>query len=130
VLADEALQRRHPFATPRTQVSGFYNCHGLVFAGRRAGIDDYSLIDRILREDCFEHVTLQDLLPGDIAIYYDNQSGEAIHSAVVVSVPTPDNPLEVITVISKWGTGREYLHKLSDCEYSATSRVEFRRIKT
>lgn len=127
--ADRAAHNQHKFAVPRTEeLSGFYNCHGLVFASRRAAIDDTSQIPRILGEDCYRSVQLTDLLPGDIAVYYDNGNGEAIHSAIIVEVPSAANPLGVITVVSKWGNGREYLHKLNDCTYSTDARIEYYRV--
>lgn len=129
-LADAEDHAKHRFAEPRTGLSGYYNCHGLVFASRRAAIDDFSQIARILKEDGYEVVQPEDLMPGDIAIYYDDTSGEAVHSAFVVSVPHPADPVKPpISVVSKWGNGREYLHKINDCKYSERSTIAFLRIR-
>jgi hypothetical protein len=122
---DKIEHGKHPNAVPRTQeISGFFNCHGLVFASRRAAIDEVDQMPMILKEDGYTKVPVTDILPGDVAIYYDLTNGDALHSAVVVDCP--QNHAAAVMVVSKWGYGREYRHALNDCPYQG--RIEFYRI--
>jgi hypothetical protein len=130
ILGDLSAHALFPMAEPRTEkISGFYNCHGLVFAARRAAIDETKQIPWILKEDGYEVVTLDELQPGDIAVYYDERSNEATHSAMVIETPKM-NLMRVTRVVSKWGNGREYVHRINECTYAANARIEYRRIYT
>src|SRR5437016_69026 len=65
-----ALKAAHPKAFHRPGGPSFrYNCHGLTFGARRAGINEASEIQKILVDDRYELVPLAGVLPGDIAIY-------------------------------------------------------------
>ena len=126
--ADAQNHAKHNLAMPRTELSGYFNCHGLVFASRRAAITDISQIDRILKEDAYEGVEVGDVMPGDVAVYYKPDTGDAEHSAIVVSVPQPGDLLPAVFVVSKWGPcGREYYHRLEDCPYGGV--IRYYRVK-
>ncbi len=64
---------------------GFYNCHGMTFASRRARIWELKEISKVLAEDNYREVEKASTLPGDIVIYYCK--GDAQHSGVVIDSP-------------------------------------------
>jgi hypothetical protein len=99
-----------------------YNCHGLTFASRRTWIWDSAEISKILRDDDYEMVDLQDVLPGDVAVYYTD--GDAEHSGIVLRVKDL-----VPSILSKWGPSHEVVHRVNECPYDAKSVVYY-RIKT
>lgn len=110
------LQRRYPKIVHRTGPSGFYNCHGLVFASRRAEIYTPE-VNKILHEDCYSEIRpLQDVKPGDVILYYDSD-GDIEHSGIVVAEPRADTLL-IPMVVSKWGAWREVVHFANDCPYT------------
>lgn len=104
------LSKLHPNAIQRTQPSPLFNCHGLTFASRRSKVLDLTNIFRILEDDAWRETSMTKVLPGDIVIYFDNE-GDANHSGVVVQY---SQEILVPLICSKWGSGPEYIHKLSD----------------
>jgi hypothetical protein len=93
----------------RSHPTGIYNCHGMVFASRRTQIHESSEINKILMEDGYVEIKNdKDVLPGDIVLYLDLESGDILHSAIVIIKPSENmgNPY----VLSKWGKWREVLH--------------------
>jgi len=104
------IPRQYPRIVPRTDLSPLYNCHGLTFASRRTRIVEPQSIQRILTDDNWVELKLEDVLPGDIVVYY-SEEGEPNHSGIVVEV----GALSVPKVCSKWGSAGEYLHILTDC---------------
>lgn len=117
-LLQEALRLVEPNYPElvRRSVSNTYNCVGMVFAARRVHIDDLE-VDAILREDAY--IRLNDMaqaLEGDVVVYRD-EAGGARHVGVVVETgglvkTLNDNPVERICVLSKWGYGGEYIHRI------------------
>ncbi len=99
-------------ATPRTNYSPVYNCHGLVFASRRTRIEKSTSIQRILDDDKYFEIPMKDVLPGDIVIYY-SEKGDPNHSGIVVEYGPPR--VLVPVVCSKWGNAGEFVHALADC---------------
>ena len=100
----------------RTELSGYYNCHGLVFAARRTWVYRLEEISTILEEDCYKEVVERaDVLPGDVILYYDKE-GDIEHSGIVVSASDRGN-LNVPLVVSKWGRWREVIHWANDSPY-------------
>ena len=82
------LRDKFPRAIPRNDPSGFYNCHGLVFASRRAAISEPEEIRRILKHDCYLEVTnSDDVLPGDVVLYLSDD-GDPEHSGIVTCAPS------------------------------------------
>ena len=61
-----------------TEPTRKYNCHGLTFGSRRTWISKASEIAKLLQEDDYELVDLNQILPGDIVVYFQN--GDAEHS--------------------------------------------------
>ena len=122
--ADRQNQQKHNLAQPRTALSGYFNCHGLVFASRRAAITDVEQIPSILKDDNYDEISdLAAVLPGDIVIYFNIENNDAEHSGLVVAAPHEANLVKTFMIVSKWGPcGREYLHALDDCPYTGNKR--------
>lgn len=108
---NEEIKKTYPRVTPRTDMSALYNCHGLTFACRRTRIEETNDVLRILLDDHWAEVDLQDVLPGDIVVYF-SEEGEANHSGLVV---TYDQDSKLPMICSKWNLGGEYIHAISDC---------------
>ena len=104
----------------RTQPTRRYNCHGLTFGSRRTRIWNAEAVRRILSEDDYRIIAVNDVEPGDIAVYYLN--GDVEHSGVVVSV----SGLKVPIVLSKWGDLHEVIHQVPLCPYDSTMVVYYR----
>jgi hypothetical protein len=66
-------------------------------------------VQRILHDDKWIEVPYEEVLPGDIVVYYGEDS-DANHSGIVVS----SDHLHVPIVCSKWGFSGEFIHKLND----------------
>lgn len=100
-----------------------YNCHGLTFASRRTRIYTDEALAQILAEDEYEVVEKPDVLPGDIILYF-SEKGAIDHSGIVVCSGKP--PLEEPTIVSKWGSGPEVIHKANLCDYSVIGAKYYR----
>jgi hypothetical protein len=100
----------------RSGPTPFYNCHGMTFASRRTGIFESDTIRQILMEDGYVEVTKENVLAGDVILYFDG-TGDFEHSGIVISPPRPDN-LFVPLVCSKWGKYAELLHQGNNCPYN------------
>lgn len=103
----------------RTPPSPEYNCHGLTFASRRTGIDLPAEVAKIISDDGYKEVLSENVLPGDIVLYYD-ESGDIEHSGVVVR--SPEQPINMPMVFSKWGSYSEGVHAVYNCPYSKDVR--------
>lgn len=113
----EEYYTKYNFATFRTNPCGFYNCHGLTFASRRTRIYESQDIMRILVEDNYKEISIENVLAGDIVVYYNN--GDPTHSGNVVEVPiSGEKRHSNIKVLSKWGHGQEVVHTALDCPYT------------
>jgi hypothetical protein len=99
----------------RSSASARYNCHGMTFAARRTGIYDTTTINQILRQDGYQEVKPEMVLPGDVILYFGT-NGDAEHSGIVISAPI--GKLGVPMVVSKWGKGSEFVHAANNCPYS------------
>jgi len=110
--------------TFRSDNSSIYNCHGMVFAARRTNIDDPNEVRKILIEDDYEEVSLEDILPGDIVTYIDS-NGNMDHSAMVIESPS-EKTANMPLVVSKWGRFREAIHLLHQCPYPVLEHKYFR----
>lgn len=91
---------------------GPYNCVGLVFGARRTMID-CEHIDRILREDGYRKVELQEVTLGDLVVYRSQRDQPPVHIGVVFAKPVSLSDPS-LTILSKWGRDPEYLHDLRD----------------
>ncbi|MCG2577631.1 hypothetical protein LZ012_11570 [Dechloromonas sp. XY25] len=120
---DGKFAARHLSAKPRGSMSGRYNCHGLVFASRRTRIFSYTELTKILSDDNYIEIAMSQVLEGDIILYYENN--EVVHSGIVVNPPCAANLWNPM-VFSKWGSGREFVHRGNDCPY--TFNVKYIRL--
>ncbi len=120
------IERKYPKAQPRSEPSGYFNCHGLVFAARRAEIINASEVQKILKEDEYIEIKSRDVMPGDVILYHTSD-GDIEHSGIVVTSPEP--PLFVPLVISKWGAWREVMHYANDCAYDFSATKYYRIVK-
>jgi len=103
-----------------------YNCHGMTFASRRTGIFESRVIDQILKDDKYQLINPEDVLPGDIILYIEKATGDVEHSGIVISPPN-ENELGVPKVLSKWGKYSEILHWANRCPYDF-SNVHYYRV--
>lgn len=94
--------------TVRTPLTPTYNCHGLTFASRRTRVLDGDTVEKILRDDGYQPIAHSDVLAGDVAIYFNPDTGLIDHSGVVVH-PVPSPPY-IPVLVSKWGSGPEVVH--------------------
>ncbi len=126
----EGLRVTHNRDFPPTRVTrrttfptNLYNCHGLVFAGRRTKIPDDADLRAILKDDQYRRITeLNDVLPGDVVLYL--VGGTIDHTGIVVHVvPFPLHPK--ITVVSKWAQATEMIHDVFDCPYAKQADVTY-----
>jgi len=97
-----------------------YNCHGLTFAARRTWIEEPTEIKKIIEDDEYVEVRREQVLPGDVVVYY--VGGDAEHSGIVVGRDDFAGPL----VLSKWGTLHEVIHFVPECPYDAGNVVFYR----
>ena len=116
------IRAKYRRATRRSAPSGFYNCHGLVFASRRTRIFPED-IHRILKEDGYRQVNEQDVLAGDVVLYV-NSDGDIEHSGIVIRKPE----LRIPWVVSKWGEGEEFVHPALDCPYNRGITLWYYRV--
>lgn len=115
------LKKKHLSATHRdVGPCNTYNCHGLTFASRRTNIEDAAEIRKILEDDGYIEINLENISPGDIALYFI--SGDVEHSGIVVEIMDLGPK-----ILSKWGPAQEAIHNLGDCPYDA-SNVRFFRV--
>jgi hypothetical protein len=105
------LDKKHPMANRRTEPSAVYNCHGLTFASRRTRIEKSTAIQMILKDDIYKELSMKEVKPGDVVIYYSD-AGDPSHSGIVVEA---GKDLVVPIICSKWGNAGEFVHGLSDC---------------
>lgn len=101
----------------RCDPTPLYNCHGLTFGARRTGIFDSKTLQQILTEDHYVQIPQDEVLEGDIIMYFDELSGDFEHSGIVVSRPRPET-LNIPFICSKWGKYAEVLHMANNCPYN------------
>lgn len=126
----EDARRRHPNAVPRnTKVTYTYNCHGLTFASRRTQVSVSNEVAQVLAMDDYLPVRLTDVAVGDIVIYRAQETGEIEHSGIVVDPGRGGNLIQIPLILSKWGSGKEMIHKSNDCPY-VPATIEYYRIES
>lgn len=125
----DVYKKQHCLAKYRTNPCGYYNCHGMIFASRRTIIGDPDEIKKILVEDNYKQVNESAVLPGDIALYYED--GDLLHSGVVVEVSDDSMLVQRIKLVGKWGLYHEVVHWLGDCPYSQhADKIMFYRVES
>jgi hypothetical protein len=123
---DRYFERTYDRAKRRTAPSALYNCHGLTFASRRTKIYLPSQIQLILADDRYEEIPLAIVMPGDIAVYVSDRTGDINHSGIVVAY---DQNLVTPMICSKWGKGGEYVHPAHHCPPAYGPTVKYFRCK-
>lgn len=109
----------------RGNPSPIYDCHGLTFASRRSCIDQKNEIEKILKDDGYELVTIYSVLPGDIILYINNDDKDICHSGIVLHARF-DTGLPDIKVLSKWGKYKEAIHSYITPAYPNTTTFFYR----
>lgn len=122
------LKRKYspPQIVYRSRPSPVYNCHGLTFASKRTGIWDTEEIHKILDDDNYQEIPPNEVLPGDIVLYFSN--GDIEHSGVVISKPIQET-LGIPKVYSKWGSYCEVIHFANNCPYDSSNLRYYRVIE-
>jgi hypothetical protein len=116
-LRNKYPRARHRPVGPTWQ----YNCHGLTFAARRTWIQDPKEINKIIEDDEYKKVSFNEVMAGDVAIYFMN--GDAEHSGQVIHKESYS-----VWILSKWGNCQEAIHLVGDYEYDA-SDVRYYRME-
>lgn len=113
------LFRRNHFSwVNRKPACGVYNCFGLVWASRRTSIYDESEFSKILTDDGYRQLALDEQpQPGDIVLYL-YQTGDTLrdtlHVAIVLELGKVGTSV-VPRVLSKWSdVFGEDIHVLTD----------------
>jgi hypothetical protein len=123
---DRDLVVKFPGIVTRAPLNPMYNCHGLVFASRRTGIFDNTALNTILADDGYVQIQRHEVLPGDVILYFA-PDGVIEHSGIVVS--SPEAPLFIAKVVSKWGRAREVLHWANECPYPQADIRYYRSVQ-
>jgi len=111
-----------------------YNCHGMTFAARRTQIFEGSEVLKILQDDNYGPVNKENVLPGDIAVYFSTASsqtgiaGDPEHSATVIEASTLGG-LRRIKVVSRWRYCDEVIHFVENAPYD-TGDVRYYRVQS
>lgn len=122
------LERKYgAFMKPRGDSVLRYNCHGMTFASRRTGIFEDQVIYQILEEDSYQEIPSNEVLAGDIILYF-GENGDVEHSATVISPPNEDM-LGIPVVCGKWAKYKEVIHKANQGPYNF-SRARYYRVQT
>jgi len=130
-LVVEEYKNKYPSGEHRpVGPSRKYNCHGLTFACRRTSIDDPKDVLMILTEDDYQEVQLNNVIRGDIAVYF--VGGIPEHSGIVVEVNKPrlldEFAITVPLILSKWGRVQEVIHKPRECPGVEGAEIKYFRI--
>lgn len=120
------LEARYSNVEFRTEPSPIYNCHGFTFAAKRTGIEETQELLKILQEDNYKEIPLNQVLPGDIILYFA-YDGDIEHSGIVIS--KPEEPFNLPKVISKWGSFKEAIHYANMCPYNFSNAKYFRILR-
>ena len=106
---------RDPVPTAELQrLSNTYNCMGLAFGSRRVGIDCL-YVNKILVEDDYRQIPIEELSVGDLVLYAPKNSTIFSHVGIVLVVPRPGDTITAeyaIRVLSKFGRCGEYCHPI------------------
>ena len=113
------LQEKYTTVVWKTLVDISHNCHGLTFGSKRTCIDRPSEIQKILDDDNYSEIDIQNSLGGDVIVYYMFDRAE--HTGLVLGRgSSPFNPI----VLSKWGLGGpEVIHNAHDSEYGVEIKI-------
>jgi hypothetical protein len=90
-----------------------YNCVGMVFANRRTFIEPEEIPAILQDDDYIEVHRTDDLMPGDVVLYKDPNTGDIIHVGLVLAADVIYGTTRV-RVLSQFGRDGEYIHDLYD----------------
>jgi hypothetical protein len=121
------LLKDYPRAVIRGNPTGYYNCHGLTFACRRTAVISLKTLDLIFKDDDYQEIEFDEILPGDLVVYIDDIEKDITHTAFLVG--NPEAKTGEIWVVSKWGIGPEVVHRLQDCPYGKDLKRFYRMEK-
>lgn len=108
----------------RGKPTPLYNCHGMTFAARRTWVYHTNAVRKILDDDNYCEVEMENVLPGDIIIYFSEDDID--HSGVVVRRSSEDELLNVPVICSKWGKYSEVIHRANNCPYDFSNTKYYR----
>lgn len=114
-------------ATRLAPPTGRYNCHGLVFASRRAHIPPVATdvdVDEVLARDGYRRIRHSDPQVGDVVAY--RLDGEIEHTGFVSRVERVGAE-PVVFVWSAWGGLGEFEHRVHSSPYGGAP--EYWRLK-
>lgn len=115
----------------RAEFDPMFNCHGLTFASRRTHINDPSVVEQVLADDGYRLLEeWSGVQPGDIIVYRDIANGEITHTGIVIEnvQSTLSSRICSPKIWSKWGQGKEVLHRFDQCPYMKDASVSFYRL--
>ena len=116
----------------RNEPTPIYNCHGLTFGGRRTTIWQREAVKQILDEDNYNEISRSEVKPGDVMMYIEPESGDYVHSGVVVheiqAILGANDSGRQLVIVSKWGKYKEVMHTETYCPYSPVG-AKFYRVK-
>lgn len=118
------IRKKYSDVIFRSYPTAIYNCHGLTFASKRTGIYETEDVYKILKDDNYKEVLRDEVLPGDIILYFSSD-GDIEHSGIVIS--EPQSILSIPKVYSKWGKYCEAIHYANMCPYDF-SNVRYYRV--
>ncbi len=124
-LARRAFQLELASAKLLQPPTGRYNCHGLVFASRRAQIAETDMDDLLRRDGYVPLQSGQTPQVGDVVVYRD-EVGEIEHTGFVSRLE-PIGTVPVAFIWSAWGALGEYEHRAHVCPYKG--RPEYWRMR-
>jgi hypothetical protein len=110
------FQRKFPRNILRVPTTSRYNCTGMLFALRRGFVGDMD-ISRLLEDDGYRRVSRdEDPVAGDIVIW--GSVADVEHVGLIVECREATGlDFCVPVVVSKWGSGPEYIHQLGDSPF-------------
>jgi hypothetical protein len=122
-----------------SRFSNEYNCHGLTFVAKLGWFDNvpdmlrchgYTKIGDCPNFDVDNISTTEEIMRGDVVVYYNGSSSNPTHTGIVWAKGTRKGKLW-ITVLSKWGAHSEYFHrhdKVPVLDYGTTIEIWTDRI--
>jgi hypothetical protein len=109
-------RQQHPSLQLRRDPTKGYNCFGLVLAVRRGWLERG--VVEALRDDGYHPLLPNEQpFPGDIVVWFNGS--DPAHIGVVMDIPSAAlGFVPAPLILSKWGPGPEYLHRLGDSKWT------------
>lgn len=123
--AGEKIHRKKFPNIETRSLDSTYNCVGMVFAFRRAWVNN-EYVPQLLEDDEYHEVPRDKTVPGDLIVYYAKPDRKVVeHVGIIVD---KKRNIEAgqwgIRVLSKWGSDGEYLH----CEKDVPAQYGSNRV--